>query len=355
MADRWWDGQLEEIYWVEITDRADLGVDLAAPQLNEEGQSYWSYDLVREVREGDVVLHYAARPSNAITHWSRASGLPYEDSLVWGAHGQASGRGPVIPYRRPAWRRPLDGPYSLEQPVTMAQLRAAEEVIRDVYLALRSGHGEGTALYFPFQLSENRPVRAFQGYMAKMPRDLLLAIPELAPVVRLAETTQPTSAAPAPRAAANGLGVRYRPPDEDVSTRPDRDPHGVDPDLVDRALRSHARVQNRLAAAVRQAGFEPRSAAPGEPAFDLAWEDGDTVCIAEVKSMSGTNEEKQLRLALGQVLRYTHLLAAKGKPIRPFIAVEHEPNDGSWKDLCQQLDVRLCWPATFTDVVGASR
>jgi hypothetical protein len=351
MPDRWWDGHPEEIYWVEITDRADLGVDLAAPQLNEEGQPYWSYDLVREVREGDVVVHYAARPTNAITHWSRASGQPYEDSLVWGAHGQASGRGPVTPYERPAWRRPLDGPYPLDQPVTMARLRQAEDAIRQAYHALRAEYGERTPLYFPFQLSDSRPARAFQGYMAKMPRDLLLAIPELAPVVGLAEATRPTPTVPAPRAAASGLGASYRAPDEDVRTRPDRDPHAVDPNLVDRSLRSHARVQNRLAAAIRSAGHEPRSAAAGEPPFDLAWEDGDTVSIAEIKSMSGTNEEKQLRLALGQVLRYEHLLAAKGRPVRTYIAVERKPSDESWAALCEQLGIRLCWPETFASAV----
>jgi hypothetical protein len=30
----------------------------------------------------------------------------------WGAHGMASGRGPVRPYPRPGWRVPLDGPHA---------------------------------------------------------------------------------------------------------------------------------------------------------------------------------------------------------------------------------------------------
>ena len=87
----WWDEMPEERFWVEITDRADLGSDLAAPQFNEEGRSYWSYDLVKEVAEGDVVLHYAARPNNVIASSSRAIGDPYGDMLTWGAHGQAGG------------------------------------------------------------------------------------------------------------------------------------------------------------------------------------------------------------------------------------------------------------------------
>ena len=52
---------------------------------------------MKEVADGDVVLHYAARPNNVIASWSRAVGDPYEDTLTWGAHGQAGGRGPVEP------------------------------------------------------------------------------------------------------------------------------------------------------------------------------------------------------------------------------------------------------------------
>src|SRR3712207_3659182 len=102
---------------MDISGRDELGTDLNAPDESEEGQEYWSYAFVREVREGDVVLHYQARPINAITHWSRAAGEPYADEVRWGARGEASGRGPVVPYWRSGWRQPLDGPYALSAPV----------------------------------------------------------------------------------------------------------------------------------------------------------------------------------------------------------------------------------------------
>jgi hypothetical protein len=70
-------------------------------------------------------------------------------------------------------------------------------------------------------------------------------------------------------------------------------------------------------------------------------------CVAEVKSMNGTNDEKQLRLAVGQVLRYAHLLRSKGKPVRAFIAVESRPADDSWTALCSDLGITLLWPETF--------
>lgn len=95
-----------------------------------------------------------------------------------------------------------------------------------------------------------------------------------------------------------------------------------------------------------EAGFTPRSPAPGEPEFDLGWENGESICIAEVKSLSHANEEKQLRLAVGQVLRYAFLLSA-GRPVEHFIAVEREPRDPSWLDFTAELGVSLIWPETF--------
>ncbi len=335
----------EERYWVEITDRTNLGADLVAPQFDEDGHSYWGYDFVNDVAEGDVVLHYAPRPEKAIASWSRAIGDPYEDVLIWGAHGQAGGRGPVEPYERPAWRRPLEGPFPLPRPVGLEDFRDAEAAIRGVHDRLRDRF-PGQSLYFPFQLSSRRPVRAFQGYMAKWPRELLGVIPDFAALDEFAEQTRPTPTDPAPGVSSTGFGTDYRRADEEVVTSRNRDPHSVDPNLVDRALRGHRRTQNLLHDALVQAGFTPRSPAPGEPEFDIAWEDGESICIAEVKSMSHTNEEKQLRLAVGQVLRYAYLLSV-GRPVRRFIAVEREPRDPSWLDLTTELGISLIWPDTF--------
>jgi hypothetical protein len=68
--------------------------------------------------------------------------------------------------------------------------------------------------------------------------------------------------------------------------------------------------------------------------------------VVEVKSTTATNEEKQLRLALGQVLRYRQLLQTAGSEAVAFIAVENPPHDPSWAELCANADVRLVWPAT---------
>ena len=69
----WWVSQPEERYWLEITDREDLGVNLKAPQTNEDGQEYWSYSLIRAISPGDIVFHYH-KSDQAIVAVSRVAG-----------------------------------------------------------------------------------------------------------------------------------------------------------------------------------------------------------------------------------------------------------------------------------------
>ena len=66
--------------------------------------------------------------------------------------------------------------------------------------------------------------------------------------------------------------------------------------------------------------------------------------MAEVKSITPQNEERQLRLGLGQVIRYRQLLAGEGRSVRAMIATEREPTDPSWSDLLREQGVVLVWP-----------
>jgi hypothetical protein len=142
-----------------------------------------------------------------------------------------------------------------------------------------------------------------------------------------------------------GLGREYVEADEHAEITPDAAEHtGLDPDLGGRGLRAHNVTQNLLASAVEQAGHEPRRPKPDEPQYDLAWEAGEATWVAEVKSITQQNEERQLRQALGQVLRYGQLLADDGRAVRAMIAVEREPTDPRWVDLCTDEEIVLVWP-----------
>jgi hypothetical protein len=64
--------------------------------------------------------------------------------------------------------------------------------------------------------------------------------------------------------------------------------------------------------------------------------------VAEVKSITADNEEAQLRLGLGQVLRYRRRLSALGHDrVVAVLVPERQPCDPSWRELCQDLGVVL--------------
>jgi hypothetical protein len=146
---------------------------------------------------------------------------------------------------------------------------------------------------------------------------------------------------PAPQPDAP-IGTAYVRADErPTSAAPE--PFEVDPDARDKATRAHAVTQNALAAAVEARGGNPLRPT-GEPNYDLAWEEANgSIVVAEVKSVRPQNVERQLRLGLGQVLRYRNLLQATGKEVRALLVLSGRPHDDRWQGLCAELGVGLVW------------
>ena len=149
------------------------------------------------------------------------------------------------------------------------------------------------------------------------------------------------------------FGQTYRHADEDVSVAAAEE-RADDPDTSQRGLRAHNRTQNLLAQHLEISGFSPRSPRAGEPDFDLAWQDGEVVWVAEVKSTTDSNEEHQLRLAIGQVIRYRQKLSGDGHDVRAMIATENAPFDESWIDLCGREGIALVWPEVMRQALEAS-
>jgi hypothetical protein len=350
---RWWDGDSSEIYWLETTDRPDLGVDLKAPQTDDHGHPHASYFLIREVSVGDVVFHYHTR-ERRIAYWSRVASEAFAEDIMWASHGAVAREAHVRPYNRPGWRVLLEGPFPVSPPVTLADLRDAESDLRALVTSIRdSSH---RSLYLPLAFSDRRSVRPTQFYLTKLPLGFVLSLPALMTAAdaagnALVEELQPPPSKPEPPAPSEELGDAYVAANEEAASS-ERQPFAVDPTLVDRGLRGHAMTQNALAAYVTDRGHEPRSPSAREPQYDLAWRAGDVTFVAEVKSVTTSNEESQLRLGLGQVLRYAHLLREAGNTCVPVLAIERLPTDLSWTRLCDTLCVRLCWPPDFAVLAG---
>lgn len=144
------------------------------------------------------------------------------------------------------------------------------------------------------------------------------------------------------------LGEDYRPADESAA-QAERDPFPVDPAVVERGIRSHAQLQNRLAQHLVGRGVIPKRPRASDPQWDLLWREDGVVWVAEVKSLTASNEERQLRIGLGQLLRYRHRLAAAGIEARAAMFVERSPTDPEWISLCDDLDVLLAWPSVLEE------
>jgi hypothetical protein len=124
-----------------------------------------------------------------------------------------------------------------------------------------------------------------------------------------------------------------------------------DPDRWGAGLVRHNETVNMLAESVRGGGLVPLRAALREPAYDLAFVDGERLVVVEVKSLTEANEERQLRLGLGQVLRWRQLLAGDGHDdVLPVLACSRPPTDPSWITATEQLDgVLIVSPTDWTE------
>lgn len=293
-----WAGDPRQRFWLETTDRTDIGVDLHCPQRDASGARTPGFSLIWWIQTGDVIFHYDLN-KRAITGWSRAAGHVTEAPTLWLSQRGATRRRLQTERAQPGWWLDADGPFPIESSLTLADIRERSQDLRGLD-GLRSDHPG--SLYFPFSFYGGTQPRPQQPYLGKFPAEFVELFPVLAAAAR--EAVAPLHrVAPAP----STLGTAYR--EALVSPLPsERQPFTVDPALVERGLQGHADTQNALAQVLRQAGINPRSRRPDEPNFDLAWQANGTIFVAEVKSITDDNEEEQLRLGLGQVLRYRHRL-----------------------------------------------
>lgn len=212
VINEWWAGDADEKYWMEITNRENIGEDLIAPKVADSGNETWSYTLVSYVAPGDIVLHWDKNAGPGIVGYSIVRDLPFESTIEWqsrGTYGRTNASGGK-PKPEPAWEAPLGGYVDLPAPITQARLRQLEATVRTTHDTLRQ-QVDG-AVYFPYALSDKRPLRAAQGYLVKFPRALVEGIPELSKVLELGEGAEPAPGSkPNSRTGTGGTG-RLRDP-----------------------------------------------------------------------------------------------------------------------------------------------
>ena len=172
----WWDSDASENYWIEITDREDLGENLKAPMYNQSGEEFWSYSFLKLLKQNDIVLHYHKKYKK-ILGISQVEDIYSESQLKWAARGSFSRRFKTKPYWRKGWQVPLKNFRLLEKPIHLESIIKKQEIIKKEYNKLKLVHK--TALYFPFELSEKRPSRPMQGYLFKFPKFMVKLFPNI--------------------------------------------------------------------------------------------------------------------------------------------------------------------------------
>lgn len=145
------------------------------------------------------------------------------------------------------------------------------------------------------------------------------------------------------------VGSAYRVEDETTVPKP-AIPSAPDPALMGRNLSKHRELQNALAEQVRARGMEPLSPSPADPAFDIAWHDGDTLTVTEVKSLRPENESHQLRTGIGQLLDYVDQLSARATQVRGVLWLERTPLEERWLGICERAGVVVAWPGADAKV-----
>ncbi|MGW5555601.1 hypothetical protein ACWER9_00065 [Micromonospora sp. NPDC003944] len=146
-----------------------------------------------------------------------------------------------------------------------------------------------------------------------------------------------SDAVPAGTGGERGFDREYAGPTAPVDLPAQR---SFDADAYRAGVNEHDRLCRAL---IDQLGAEGIRAGAGlhDVPVDLAWRDADgRQFIAEVKSVVGGNEVEQLRLGLGQVLEYRHLLARRGVDATPVLVVS-KCTAPAWFDVCAENTVVL--------------
>ena len=138
----WWDNDDSERFWLEATDRDDIGSDLRAPLQDESGQDNWRYTLFRRARIGDVVLHYDKRQaSKAIVAASVVAGVAYDHDIIWAARGTYARAKGTQPHEQAGYRIPLSKLQRLASPVTLEEIRDSREQLVELFDVLTERFG----------------------------------------------------------------------------------------------------------------------------------------------------------------------------------------------------------------------
>ncbi|MFE4230356.1 protein NO VEIN domain-containing protein [Arthrobacter sp. NPDC056886] len=191
---RWWDGDASQRYWMEVVHVEKFGKELVAP---EESR----HDRMHDVRVGDIVLHWVSKKNPkrlkpGVYGASRVAGELQPNAATW--EGKPANRIPLTEYK------------ALREPYLLPELRTNhQEDILGILgrLTQELGHRPKQNGYFPFNRHPTVGLKPNEGYLFKMPRQVIDAVPDLLPESDWGGFDTPLIAPPV--GGQNGIKQRY--------------------------------------------------------------------------------------------------------------------------------------------------
>ena len=154
---RWWYRLEDQYYWFELTKRdySEMGKNLQAPKTNYSNKDYWSYSILKEMREDDYVLHYH-KNDKAIIGVSQVAKPWVTGAITWAPDRKKREQ------TKPSFKVELKN-YKKISPITLDQIRKKREEVEMVVKGLVEKYN---AAYFPFVLpkSNKRRLSLNEGY-----------------------------------------------------------------------------------------------------------------------------------------------------------------------------------------------
>lgn len=299
---KWWQASAAEHLWIEIRREPGIGIDLHCPARNRAGKTDGRYELVRQVRAGDVVFHYNADESRFV-----GRSVAHTDAIVTGTD----------------YRVPLANFRSIDVEVGLSQIRAVAPQLYSIRDAIIETYDP--PYHLPFQWTESpSDIRMMSNYFVRLPREMLKV---LFPVSELDED----------EGAAPGGGLR-RQGGFLSPFKPKSDTQYTSRTLeqVSHRERRHETLVNRCAEWLTAKGFEVGRNA----AVDLGM--ASPPVIIEAKTI-GTSWAVPVRQAVSQLYEYRYFRVADPSSSLLLLAERKIPTD--WIEYLEQdRGIGVMWP-----------
>lgn len=279
MINAWWADEPGQRFWMETLRRPDYGDAIRAPHTKQNGTAWPYYELVKYVRDGDIILHWDTNRRNkpsAFVGWSVVDGAPYEtDNIAYNDGTSAHGTEALV-RDYTSFDEPL-GLDSLNRKRRLARIKSVRDRLEERIDGL---------YYFPFDIRKDNTIRARQGaYLTRFPVELFEALPELASartgVVKRRSSTSRTERSPETR----------------IDRRQAREAGYISDAQVRRAVEMQAVAQ--ATAHYKSRGYRVKDVGASRP-YDLhLTRFGDEERHVEVKGSTGAANE--VELTIGEV------------------------------------------------------